>query len=147
MHLDAPGAQDALDTLWQCIYRSQRKMHRQCEFGRSLPWHLLTGRSVAGHFPSGHRRVRVFSYGHMVSAHFPSGRSRVRVFSYGHTVLGHFPSGCCCVRAFSFWTQPGQGKWCPDDTCYSTTVTLAVKAHNIVANTCLYSQIRSRFQA
>ena len=89
LHPDAPGARDTLDTPWQWTYRSQRKTHMQCEFGRSSPQHhapgrssprhLLTGRSVAGHFRSGR----------MVSGHFPSGRSR--------------------VRAFSFWTQPCQG--------------------------------------
>jgi len=96
---DAPGTRDALDAPWQRTYCSQRKTHRQCEFGRSsqqhharghsLPGHLLTGRSVAGHFRSGR----------MVSGHFPSGR----------TVSGHFPSGRSRVRAFSFWTQPCQG--------------------------------------
>jgi len=99
LHPDAPGARDALDASWQRTYRSQRKMHRQCEFGRSSPQHhapgrssprhLLTGRSVAGHFPSGRT----------VSGHFPSGR----------TVSGHFPSGRSRVRAFSFWTQLCQG--------------------------------------
>jgi len=69
---DAPGARDALDAPCQCTYRSQRKTHRQCEFGRSSPRHrvsgcrsprhLLTGRSVAGHFPSGRSRVRAFSF-------------------------------------------------------------------------------------
>jgi len=41
---------------------------------------------------------------------------------------GHFPSGCSCVRAFSYWTRP-------DDACHGSTVTLAVKARNIAANT------------
>jgi len=96
---DAPGARDALDAPWQRTYHSQRKTHRQCEFGHSSTWHhaprrsslrhLLTGRSVAGHFRSGRT----------VSGHFPSGR----------TVSGHFPSGRSRVRAFSFWTQPCQG--------------------------------------
>jgi len=86
---DAPGARDALDAPWQRTYHSQRKTHRQCEFGRSSPRHLLTGRSVAGHFRSGCT----------VSGHFPSGR----------TVSGNFPSGRSRVRAFSFWTQPCQG--------------------------------------
>jgi len=122
---DTPGARDALDAPWQHTHRSQRKMHRQWEFGRSLPRHhapgrssprhLLTRRSVAGHFRS--RRT--------VSGHFPS----------GHTVSGHFPSGRSHVRAFSFWTQPCQGKWHPDDACHGTVVTLAVKARNIAANT------------
>jgi len=122
---DAPGARDALDAPWQRTYRSQRKTHRQCEFGRSsprhhapgrsLPRHLLTGRSMAGHFHSGRT----------VSGHFPSGR----------TVSGHFPSGRSRVRAFSFWTQRCQGKWHPDDACHGTVITLAVKARNIAANT------------
>ena len=96
---DAPGARDALDAPWQCTYRSERKTHRQCEFGRSSPRHhapgcssprhLLTGRSVAWHFRSGRT----------VSGHFPSGR----------TVSEHFPSGRSRVRAFTFWTQPCQG--------------------------------------
>ena len=94
-----------------------------------------SGRIVSGHFPSGRSRVRVFSYRHTMSGYFPSGHSRVRAFSYGHTMSRHFPSGCSRVTAFSFWTQLCQGKWHPDDTCYSTTVTLAVKARNITANT------------
>jgi len=91
-----------------------------------------------------------------VSGHFASGRSRVRAFCFwtqpcqgifllDAAVSGHFPSGRTHVRAFSFWTQPcqgiillaqpGQGKWHPDDACYGTVVTLAVKARNIAANT------------
>jgi len=110
---DAPGTQDALDAPCQCIYRSQRKTHRQREFGRSSPQHrasecrsprhLLTGQSVAGHFPSGCT----------VSGHFHSGRSHVRAFSFwtqpcqgisllNTAVSGHFPSGRSLVRAFSF---------------------------------------------
>ena len=96
---DAPGARDALDAPWQRTYRSQRKTHRQCEFGRSSPRHLLTGRSVAAHFRSGRTMSGHFPSGHTVSGHFPSGR----------TVSGHFPSGCSRVRAFSFWMQPCQG--------------------------------------
>ena len=107
---DALGARDALDAPWQRTYRSQRKTHRQCEFGRSLPRHhtpgrslprhLLTGRSVAGHFRFGCTVSGYFPSGRTVSGHFPSGRS----------VSGHFPSGRSRVRAFSFWTQPCQGR-------------------------------------
>ena len=35
LHPDAPGARDALDAPSQRTYRSQRKAHRQCEFGHS----------------------------------------------------------------------------------------------------------------
>ena len=59
------------------------------------------------------------------------------IFLLDAAVSGHFPSGRSRVRAFSFWTQPCQGKWHPDDTCHGTTVTLAVKAQNITANTCV----------
>jgi len=96
LHPDAPGARDAPDAPWQRTYRSQRKTHRQCEFGRCSPRHhvsgnsssrhLFTGQSVAGHFRS--RRT--------VSGHFASERM----------VSGNFPSGHSHVRAFSFWTQP-----------------------------------------
>jgi len=109
LHPDAPGAWDALDAPWQRTYRSQRKTHRQCEFGRSSPRyhtpgrssprHLLTGWSVAGHFRSGRT----------VSGHFPSGRTVSGHFPSGRTVSGHFPSGHSRVRAFFFWTQPCQG--------------------------------------
>jgi len=111
----APGARDTLDAPCQRTYRSQRKTHRHCEFrrssprhrasGRRSPRHLLTGRSVAGHFPSGRS----------VSGHFPSGRSR--------------------VRAFSFWAQLCQGIFLLDASCHGSTVTLAVKARNVAANT------------
>jgi len=57
------------------------------------------------------------------------------IFLLDAAVSGHFPSERSLVRAFSFWTQPCQGKWHPDDTCYGTVVTLAVKARNIAANT------------
>ena len=56
------------------------------------------------------------------------------IFLLDAAMSGHFPSGRSCVRAFSFWAQPRQGKWRPDDTCHGTTVTLSVKAWNIVAN-------------
>jgi len=65
----------------------QFQQHRQCEFGRSSPRHLLTGRSVAGRFCS------------------------------GRTVSGHFLLDARCqgisfwthgVRGFSFWMQPCQ---------------------------------------
>jgi len=153
---DAPGARDALDAPWQRTYRSQRKTHRQCEFGGSLPRHhvpggssprhLLTGRSVAGHFRSRPTVSGHFPSGRTVSGHFPSGCSRVRAFSFwtqpcqgifllDAALSGHFPSGRSRVRAFSFWTQPCQSKWHPDDACHGTVVTLAVKARNIAANT------------
>jgi len=112
---DAPGARDALDAPWQGTYGSQRKTHRQCEFGRSLPGHHASGRSSPRHLLTGRS----------VARHFPSGR----------TLSGHFPSGRSRVRAFSFWTQPCQGKWHPDDACHGTVVTLAVKARKIAVNT------------
>jgi len=139
LYPDVPGARDALDAPCQRTYRSQRKTHRQCEFGHSSlqhrasgcrsTRHLLTGRSVAEHFPSGHT----------VSGHFPSVRSRVKAFSFwtqlcqgifllDAAVSGHFPSGCSCVWAFSYWTRP-------DDACHGSTVTLAVKVRNVAANT------------
>ena len=86
---DAPGARDALDAPCQRTYRSQRETHRQCEFGRSSPWHHASGRSSPRHLLTGRS----------VAGHFHSGR----------TVSGHFPSGRSRVRAFSFWTQPCQG--------------------------------------
>ena len=39
-----------------------RHQEKKSASGRRLPQHLLTGRSVAGHFPSGGSRVRAFSY-------------------------------------------------------------------------------------
>jgi len=39
------------------------------------------------------------------------------------------------VRAFSFWTQPCQGIFLLDASCHGSTVTLAVKARNVAANT------------
>jgi len=112
---DAPGARDTLDAPWQGTYRSQRETHRQCEFGRSSPWHRAFGRRMPG------RRA--------------SGRSSPWYLLIRRSVSGHFPSGRSRVRAFSFWAQPCQGKWRPDDACHGTTVTLSVKAQNIVANT------------
>jgi len=63
--------------------------------GRSSPWHLLTGRSVSGHFPSGRSRVRAFSFwtqpcqsifllGAAVSGQMASGRCVS--WHHGHTV-------------------------------------------------------------
>ena len=153
---DAPGTRDTLNVPWQHTYRSHRKTHRQCKFGRSLPQHhapgrslprhLLTGQSMAGHFRSGHTVSEHLPSGCTVSGHFPSGRSRVRVFCFwtqpcqgifllDAVVSGHFPSGRSGVRALSFWTQPCQGKWHPDDACHGTMDTLAVKARKIAANT------------
>jgi len=57
------------------------------------------------------------------------------IFLLDAAVSGHFPTGHSRVRAFSFWAQPCQGKWRPDNACHGTTVTLSVKARNIVANT------------
>jgi len=57
------------------------------------------------------------------------------IFLLNTAVSGYFPSGRSRVRAFSFWAQPCQGKWRPDNVCHGTTVTLSVKARNIVANT------------
>jgi len=112
---DAPGARDALDALWQGTYRTQCETHRQCEFGRSSPWHHAFGGRMPGRRASGHSSPCHLLTGRSVSGHFPSGRSR--------------------VRAFSFWAQPCQGKWRPDNACHGTTVTLSVKVRNIVANT------------
>jgi len=49
------------------------------------------------------------------------------IFLLDAAVSEHFPSGRSRVRAFSYWTRP-------DDACYGTTFTLAVKARNIAAN-------------
>jgi len=85
---DAPGARDALDAPCQGIYRSQRETRRQCEFGRSSPWHRAFGRRMPG------RRA--------------SGRSSPWHLLTERSVSGHFPSGHSRVRAFSFWTQACQ---------------------------------------
>jgi len=66
------------------------------------------------------------------------------IFVLDAAVSGHFPSGRSRVRAFSFWAQPCQGKWRPDDTCHSTTVTLFFKTWNIVANTLVAFAITQR---
>jgi len=50
------------------------------------------------------------------------------IFRLDAAVSGHFPSGHSCLRAFSYWTRP-------DDVSHSSTVTLAVKAQNVAANT------------
>jgi len=112
---DIPGARDALDAPWQGTYGSQRETHRQCEFGRSSPWHR--------------------AFGHRMPGHRASGRSSPWHLLTRRSVSGYFPSGHSHVRAFSFWTQLCQGKWHPDDACHGTTVTLSVKARNTVANT------------
>ena len=112
---DAPGAQDALDAPWQGTDGSQHKTHRQYEFGRSTPWH----REFRCRMPA-HRASGLSSPWHLLTR---------------QSVSGHFPSGRSHVRACSFWTQPCQGIWRPDDVCHGTTVTLSVKARNIVANT------------
>jgi len=72
LHPDAPGIRDALDVPCQRTNRSQCKRYRQCEFGctsprqyasgHRSPSHLLTRRSMAGHFPSGRSRIRVLSF-------------------------------------------------------------------------------------
>ena len=155
---DAPGARDALDAPWQHTYRSQRKTHRQCEFGRSSPWHhapgrssprhLLTGRSMAGHFRSGRTVSGHFRSGRTVSGHFPSGRSRVRAFSFWTqpcqgiflleaAVSGHFPSGGSCVRANGIWTTRVMAPW----LCW---LSRQGTSQQILAS---HSQTRSGFQA
>ena len=107
---DAPGAEDALDAPWQGTYRSQRETHRQCEFGRSTPFHRAFGRRMPGRRASGRSSPWHLLTGRSVSGYFPSGRSRVRAFSFwtqpcqgifllGAAVSGHFPSGRSRVRA------------------------------------------------
>jgi len=113
---DAPGARDALDAPWQGTYRSQRETQRQCEFGRSTPWHRAFGCRMPGRHASGCSSPWHLLTGRSVSGYFPSGRSRVRAFSFwtqpcqgifllDAAVSGHFPSGHSRVRAFSFWMQ------------------------------------------
>jgi len=87
--------------------------------GRRLPQHLLTGRSVAGHFPSGRSRIRAFSFWKQPCQ---------GIFLLDAAVSGHFPSGRSRVRAFSYWMHL-------DNACHGSTVTLAVKAQNVAANT------------
>ena len=106
----APGALEALDAPLQGTYHSQRKTHRQCEFrlstgwhcvfrrrmpgrrasGHSSPWHLLTGRSVLGHFPLGCTRVSAFSFW---------AQPCQRIFLLDAAVSKHFTSGCSRVSA------------------------------------------------
>ena len=87
---------------------------------------FLLDAAVSGHFPSGRRRVRAFSFWTQPCQ---------GIFLLDAAVSGHFPSGHSRVRAFSFWTQQCRGKWHPDDACHGTVVTLAVKSRNIAANT------------
>jgi len=88
LYPDAPGVRDALDIPWNGTYRSQREMHRQCEFGHSTPWYHAFGRRMLGCHTSGRSSPWHLLTGRSVSGYFPSGRSR--------------------VRAFSFWMQPCQ---------------------------------------
>ena len=50
------------------------------------------------------------------------------IFLQDAAVSGYYPSGRSRVRAFSYWTRL-------DDACHGSTVTLAVKARNVAANT------------
>ena len=123
---DAPGARNALDAPWQGTYRSQRESHRQCEFGRSMPWHHAFGHCMPGRRASRRSSPQHLLTGWSVSGHFPSGRSRVRAFSFWTQT---------CQSIFLLGALPCQGKWRPDDACHGTTVTQSVKVRNIVANT------------
>jgi len=164
-HLDAPGARDALDAPWQGTYRSQCETHRQCEFGRSTPWHhafrrrmpgrRASGRSwhgiclpdsvcqgiffldaaVSGYFLLDGACQGIFLLDAAMSGHFLLDAAVSGHFPSGRSRVSAFPTGCSCVRVFCFGTQPCQGKWRPDDVCHGTAVTLAVKAQNITANT------------
>jgi len=60
-----------------------------------------------------------------VSRHFPSGHSRVRAFSF-------WTQPC---QGIFLLDAAVSGQWHPDDACHGTVVTLAVKARNIAANT------------
>ena len=114
---DTPGARDALDTPWQGTYRSQRETHRQCEFGRSTPWHCAFGQHMPGRRASGRSSPWHLLTGQSMSAYFPSGRSHVRAFSFwtqpcqgifllDEAVSDHFPSGRSRVRANGVRTTP-----------------------------------------
>jgi len=113
-----PERLDALDTLdaadATCLTRTQFAMS-PC---------IRTQLATASVYRT--ERVRAFSFWTQLC----QGR-----FLLDAAVSGHFPSGRSCVRTFSFWMQPCQGKWRLDDVCHGTTVTLAVKARNITANT------------
>jgi len=127
---DAPGTRDALDARWQGTCRSQRETHRQCQFGRSMPWHHAFGRRMPGHHASGRSSPRhqvsgrgshgiclwdgacqgIFFLDAALSGHFLQDGACQGIFLLdaavsGHFLLdaavsGHFPSGRSCVRAF-----------------------------------------------
>ena len=130
LHPDAPGAGDALDAPWQGTYCSQCETYRQCEFGRSTPWHCVFGRPMSGRHVSGrsspwHRASGRSWHGiclpdgtcqgnffldAAVSGHFLLDGVCQGIFLLdaavsGHFLLdaavsGHFPSGRSRVRAF-----------------------------------------------
>jgi len=115
---DAPGAWGALDATWQGTYHSQRETHRQCEFGRSTPWHRVFGRRIPGRRASDTaRRGTVHSDAVYQGTVRPDAARHgiclldgacQGIFLLDAAVSGHFPSGRSRVRAFSFWTQPCQ---------------------------------------
>jgi len=74
---------------WQGTYHFQCKTHRQCEFGRSTPWHRALGHCMPG-------------------CH-ASRRSSPQYLPTRWCVSGHFLSRRSCVRVFLLWTQPCQG--------------------------------------
>jgi len=119
---DSPGARDALDVPWQGTYRSQRETHRQCEFGRSPPWHRAFGRRMPGRRASGHSSPWHLLTGRSVSSYFPSVCSRIRVFSFwtqlcqgifllDAAVSEYFPSGCSRIRANGVRTMRVMAPW------------------------------------
>jgi len=89
---DAPGALDALDATWQRTYPSQRKTHRQCEYGRSSPGHRAFGRSLPGHR----------AFGRSLPGRRASGRSSVGQSASGRSWHGiYLPDGAW--QGISFW--------------------------------------------
>jgi len=95
-------------TPWYRAFGRRMPGHRGSR--RSSPWHLLTGWSVSGHFPSGHSRVRVFSFwtqpcqsiflrGAAVSGQMASGRRES--WHHGHAVCQgteHCSKYSCRIR-------------------------------------------------
>ena len=107
--------------------RSQRETHRQCEFGRSTPFHRAFARRMLGRSASGHSSPWHLLTGRRMSGQFPSGRSRVRAFSFGTqpcqgiflldaAMSDHFPSGRSRVRANGVRTKLDMG---PRSRCLS----------------------------
>jgi len=100
-----------------------------------MPQHLPSGRGVSGHFSFWTQSVKAFVLRRMHATASDFWTRNVRAFFLRDAECHRNVLRPTRDSASAFWMSSVRAFFIPDTVCHGTTVTLAVKAQNIVPNT------------